>query len=377
MSRRTRRLAAILAGISLALIAALGVLAQGEPADKLLTGETIVVPAGTTIDHDLYAFGSTVTITGNVNGDLVVAAARIVIDGNVTGDVLAAGSEITLRGSVGGDFRSAGAQLTILGQISEDAAVAASNLLLGPTGRIGQDILFTATQADLEGNVAGGISGSATEYHRGGTVGGSETVSLGTRLDQPASDRTVALALDALRQYIVVVLFGLAFLRFAPRVFKASVDRVRSRPLAAAGAGVVAILGYVAAVIAIVVLMILVSLAFGQLEFGGFVAVDVAGSLLAIFSLTFVLIVFSAFVTDAIVGLAIGRLVSVAETSRWAEVIRLAIGSALVVVLTSFPQVGGLVKLLVILVGLGAFCNELWDSRRRPPVAAPVIPVTT
>ena len=35
---------------------------------------------------------------------------------------------------------------------------------------------------------------------------------------------------------------------------------------------------------------------------------------------------------------------------------------ALVVVVTSFPEVGGLVKLLVILVGLGAFCMYIWET---------------
>ena len=120
--------------------------------------------------------------------------------------------------------------------------------------------------------------------------------------------------------------------------------------------------------------MLLVGLIFGRLDFAGLVAVDIVGALLAAFSLTFGLVVFSAFIADAIVGLAIGRLIAISDGSRWADAIRLAIGSALVVIVTSFPDVGGIVKLLVILIALGAVTNVIWTSRQRPPIALPVPP---
>lgn len=375
MRLRTRRVAALVGGIPLALLMLVGVAAaaDGDPAGKVLAGQEVVVPAGTTVDHDVYAFGSTVEIAGRVNGDLVAAAARVIVSGVVTGDVLAAGSEITITGSVGGDLRTASSQITILGPVSEDVAALASTLVLGVNGRIGGDLLFNASDATLEGNVAGGIAGSATEYHRRGSVGGVENVTIATRADQPATDRTIALALDALRQFILVLLFGFALLRFAPRLFAAVSDRARTQPFPAAGAGVVVLALCAGILIAIVVLMVLLGIAFGELGFAGFVAIDVVGGLLAAFGLTFAVVLFSAFIADAIVGSAIGRFVAVAEGSRWADVIRLAVGAALVVVVTSFPTLGGIVKLLVILVGLGAFAGVLWDRRRRPspPVPAP------
>jgi hypothetical protein len=54
------------------------------------------------------------------------------------------------------------------------------------------------------------------------------------------------------------------------------------------------------------------------------------------------------------------------------------VGAALVVVLTSFPAIGGLIKLLVILVALGAVCTVALDLRRgrliaMPPPVSPVI----
>ncbi len=372
MRHGRRRLVALIAGAALALLTTLGVSADDNPASKVLAGQDILVPAGVTIDHDLYAFGSTIQIAGKVNGDLVAAGAQVIIDGTVTGDVFAAASEVTVSGTVGGDFRPAAARVTILGTVGEDTATATTTLVLGANGRIGGDLLFTATDVTLTGNVAGGINGAATDYRRDGTVGGTEEVSLATRLDQPAADRTLALALDALRQFVMVLLFGLAFLRFTPGLYRAVTDRARSQPLMAAGAGVVAVFAWAGTLIAIVVLMVLVSFAFGELGFAGIAAFDVIGSLLVASGLTFGLLIFSAFIADAIVGSAIGRLVALAEGSRWAEVIRLAVGSALVVMVTSFPGIGEIVKLLVILVGLGAFVGIVWDARRRPEPAVVV-----
>ena len=226
----------------------------------------------------------------------------------------------------------------------------------------------------LDGNVAGGIAGSATDYLRHGTVSGTEDVTLGDRTDQPAAGRTASLALDALRQYVVVVLFGLVLLRFAPALVRLSAERVRTQPLVASGAGVIGILGAVGVVIVLIVTMVFVTMVFGRLDFAGLVAMDVVGTFLAAFGVVFGLVVFSAFIADAIVGLALGRLVSVADTGPWGDVIRLLIGSALVVVVTSFPEIGAVVKLLVILVALGAAGSVIWQRWRSRRVAVGMSP---
>jgi cytoskeletal protein CcmA (bactofilin family) len=342
------------------------VAAQSSATDKVLAGQDLIIPAGTTIDHDVYAFGNSVTVAGTINGDLVTAAARVVIDGTVTGDLLAAASEVALNGTIGGDARIGAAEINVLGTVSEDVASLSSTLAVGPNARIGGDLLFSATQATLAGTVTGSVSGSATTYQRGGSVGGTEEVSLPTRPDENPADRTIALALDAFRQFLLVILAGLALLRFAPRFHRAVIDRARSQPLMAAGAGVFVVLGVLASVVAVTVLTFLLAISFGELGFVGFVAIDLVGGGLVIVGLLFGLVVFSAFVADAIVASAIGRLVSVADGSRWSDVIRLIVGAALIVVVTSFPTVGSVVKLLVILLGLGAFAGVLWDARRRP-----------
>jgi cytoskeletal protein CcmA (bactofilin family) len=359
-------------------LAAVIVTATPLPSDKVLAGDEVTIPAGTTIDHDVYIFGTSATVAGTVQGDVVVAAGRVVIDGTVTGDVLAAASDTTVgpAGRVAGDLRVATGELTIGGQVGEDVATVATSIDVAAGARVGGDMLFNASSVNVSGAVAGGISGSSSDYRRDGTVGGPEDVSQTAGADQAPTDRTVGLALDAIRQYIVVLLIGLTLLWIAPRFMRAAADRARTQPLQSAGIGVVVVLGYLGLVVALIVAMVLVAVVFGRLDFVGFVALDIVGSLLAGAGLTFGLILFSAFIADAIVGLAIGRLVALAEPNRWEGIIRLASGAAIVVIATSFPEIGGVIKVLVVLIGLGAVAIHLWEGRRQP-VTGSASPATT
>ena len=51
--------------------------------------------------------------------------------------------------------------------------------------------------------------------------------------------------------------------------------------------------------------------------------------------------------------------------SRWRELLLLAVGAIVVVVVTLLPIVGGVAKLLVVLFGLGALAYAWWRSRKK------------
>jgi hypothetical protein len=245
--------------------------------------------------------------------------------------------------------------------------------MLRANGQIGGDLLFATSDATLEGNVTGGIVGSASSYARRGSVGGSESVTLGQRQGEPATNRTVNLALDALRQFVAVVGFGLLGLLFLPRGTRAASAVLRSRPLPALGVGVLALIGYVIAIVLLFVAVFLGAFVFGIFGFEGLAGINLFGGVVAALGLIVAFIVFVAFVGDAIVGLALGRLIAAPETSRWADVLRLIVGSAIVVLVTSFPGIGDGAKLLVVLAALGAVSLAFMERRQRP-LAAPSPP---
>jgi hypothetical protein len=121
------------------------------------------------------------------------------------------------------------------------------------------------------------------------------------------------------------------------------------------------------------VLVVLTAIILGALGFGSLAAIDVIAGILGISALLLLLVVAAAFLVDALVGLAIGRLVGrTFATDRWRELAILALGAAIVVLASYLPVAGGFVKFVVVCVGLGALLltlNGLRRSQRVEPAA--------
>jgi hypothetical protein len=366
------RLFGIAVGLGLLLVmTAIGVvLAEGpQLGGKLVTGSDVTIAAGETVDHDLYVFGGTVVSNGTINGDLVAAGGNVDINGPVTGDVLVAGGRVSVNGTVGGDVRVAGGQVTVNGAIKEDVLAAGGQVTMD--GSIGQDFIVGTGQLTLSGTVAGGTAGSAGAYSKSGTVSGTDSIVI-TGNEEPRVAVATNPVLDAIRQFLAVMLLAVVVMWIAPRLLPAAEAEVRTQPLASLAWGVLACLAYVVAVIVIGIVVLLLAVGLGALTFGGLAGLDLFAGFVAISGLTLAFVVAIGFLVDAVVGLAIGRLVAgslerasaggtATAPARWPDLAILAIGVAIVVILSALPVVGGWVKLLVIFVGLGA----LWLAWRR------------
>jgi hypothetical protein len=362
----------------LLIVLTLGVVvAQGEQlGGKVRTGSDVTIPASETVDHDLYIFGGTLTSNGTINGDLVAAGGNIDVNGPVNGDVLAAGGRIALNGPVSGDVRAAGGDVSIGGQVSKDVLATAGQVSIG--GSVGQDLIVAGGQLNLTGSVAGGATGSVGTFTKTGSVAGTDSITVtGTQpsgFTPPPSNPV----LDAIRQFIAVMLLAILLLWLVPRALGAAEAYVRLRPLPALGWGVVALIAYFVLVIVAVIAVIILAVILGFLGFGALLGIDLFGGFLAVSGITLAYIVAIAFVADAIVGLALARVFAdrsgraplsggaamVAGPDRWSELGLLAAGVAVVVILTSLPVIGPWAKLIVVLLGLGA----LWLAWRRREV---------
>ena len=129
------------------------------------------------IGKDVFEFEDNVVVTDTVEGDLFAWGDTVEIDGTVEGSVFAYGTQVQINGEVDGS-------ITVIGR----------EVVLGPTARVGQGVLFAGVllQMDEGASVGGGVTavgyqvlldGSIGEYVRGamlrlrldGTVGGSPT----------------------------------------------------------------------------------------------------------------------------------------------------------------------------------------------------------
>jgi hypothetical protein len=383
---KPRAVGALAAGVLLALGVAGVVLGQsGDLGGKLLTGSDITIPSGT-VDHDVYAFGGRVTSNGTIAGELVTAGGVIVVNGAVQGDVIATGGQITINGTVGGHVRAAGGQVTVTGSVAKDVLAAGGQVTLSPSGKIGGDLISSGGQLALDGTVTGSATGSAGSYSRTGSVGGTDSIVV-SQTDRGPILPPSNPVLDALRQFVAVVVIGLIALWLWPRAIRTAESAVRERPLPALGIGLVSLIGYFIALVAIVVVAIVLAIALAALGFGALLGIDLFAAFVAAAGLTLAFVLSVGFLADAIVGLALARLVfartgsmgrvgrvaaadgSTADaplrTDRWADFVPFVVGVAIVVIVTSLPVVGGLAKFIVILFGLGALVWALWNRRDR------------
>jgi hypothetical protein len=380
MSRRI--LAAITLATLLVISAVTLVLAQDELlGGKVRTGQTVTVGADETVDGNIYIFAGTATVDGTVQGDLTVFAGTINVNGTIDGDILAAGGTLTIAGEVEGDVRMAGGTLTASSGIGGDALAAGGQVNVGSGGSVAGDLIVSGGQVSVAGDVAGSIEGTAGTYSRTGTVGGSEHVVINALRDDRVDPARDAMddVVDAIRHFVILLLLGALLLWLMPRWLRSAETALRERPLASVGYGFLTLLGYIVFIIAVVLLVILLALIFGVAQLGALVAIIIVAGVLALLVGTFLFVLAVAYLADIVVGLALGRMfMSGRQMSRWQEVGLMAAGLAIVVIVTSLPVIGGIVKLVVIILGLGALAVAAWSwwrGRRRgapPPSVQPV-----
>jgi hypothetical protein len=382
-SRRTQRLVPIslALGLLLGLLAAGVVLAQsGDLGGKVLTGSDVTVPSGT-VDHDVYVFGGRVTSNATINGELVVAAGSVTVNGPVQGDVIVTGGQLTIGGAVGGHVRAAGGQVNVNGNVAKDVLAAGGQVTIGVTSTVGGDLIVEAGQLQLDGTVNGGATGTVGTYNKNGTIAGTDTIEINPSQAGPTPLVTPSNpVIDAIRHFVAVVLIGALLIWLWPRAFRAAATSVRERPLPAFGWGIVALIGYFVLLILIGIVGILLAIGLAALGFAALLGIDIFAMLLSWAGLSFAFAVASAFAVDAIVGVALagaflarGGPTWGTTTDRWADLVPLLVGGAVVVLLSSLPVIGWFVKLVVILLGLGAIVFVLWRPARPAPPVPPAI----
>jgi cytoskeletal protein CcmA (bactofilin family) len=376
MKHPNRLFMAAAAGVALLAMLTGIVLAQGAVSDKLRTGNTVTIAAGETVSNDVYAFAGTVRVDGTIDGDLVASGGLVDVTGTVTGDVLAAGGSVNITGTVGGDTRIAGGTLSVGGAIKEDLAAIGGRLTVTSAGTVGGDLIAGTGQLTIDGAVTGNVLARTGTYTKTGTISGTEDVTITPRESQPGQPGSAAAptqqVIDALRHFLVVVLIGALLIWFAPRAYAAMKTALQQRPLPAAGWGFVAIIGFAVLLIVVLIAMILLAIAFGLLGFSDLVGIGILGGIVAILGASLAFAVVAGYVADALVGVVLASLVMRGEnSSRWRELAVLAIGAAVVVLLSSLPIVGPWVKLVVVLLGLGAILIAWRGRRETDAVGAP------
>jgi len=387
--------------------------------DVVVIGEAITINGS--VNGNLIAGGGTVTINGTVNGNLLASGGALVLQGEVNGSARMAGSAMLLeKARVSKDLLAAGASLEVQegSTIGRDVLFAGGQCLLG--GEVGRNLRVASGGLEIAGSVHGNVKAEVGESNQapagppstlfmpqagitvpsvrpGLTIAPSARIvgdleytqsralnfpagAIGGRVTRrepqetrraPAPEtplqRTTNWALDLLRSLVTLILIGLLLARLAPAPLRALSQRLRARPWASLGWGVVTYAAFFFALWLVFFVIVLGALAFGLLTLKSLSQSVLWIGILLLFALILGLVLATSFGAKIIFGEALGhwlleRFRSPLSGHRyWPLIIGLSV-TVLGVGLLSFPLLpgllGGLVNLVVILFGLGA----LWQG---------------
>jgi len=113
-------------------------------------GKNVKMLANETIAGGLVAAGANVEILGNVGGGLKACGANVVTSGDVKGELMACGANVILAGKYHNKVRAAASNLTLSGTFDGDVNVAAARITVAPTALIKGNLIYASADLNLQ-----------------------------------------------------------------------------------------------------------------------------------------------------------------------------------------------------------------------------------
>ena len=343
--------------------------------------EFVTVAANETVDDTLLAAGNTVRVEGVVNGDLLAFGRTVEVRGTVKGDLVSFAKRTVVSGSVEGRIYTISGSLDLDGQLGHSIYGFVQSLRVNDRGHVGDGIVVAAGDVSLEGEVKrsvdifisgnadvsgsigrdltmAGVSLTLTNTARvggnlnarvhqlkdvhiadGATIAGKRDIQVQVRKSQFTRPRfyfhqAVWLASAMLVGWLGLVLF--------PGFFRATTEAVGSG-WGSLGLGVGVLAGVPVAIVVVAITL---------------VGIPVSLILLAVY-------LAGIYLAKVWVGAFLGRMLlkpSGATKGDW--LLGLLVGLLILTIVGFIPYLGGLVRLGVVCLGLGAFAGQLYRASR-------------
>lgn len=145
------------------------------------------LPAGETIDDDLFIAGEFITIDGTVEGDLFAFGQSVTVNGTVNGSLFTGAQTVIINGEVAGSVYS-GSSSTIVGKstvVGRNMYFGGFSLEVEDGAQISRDLVIGAYQAFLDGAIGDDVYAGAGALEIGGTIGGDVLAEVGGPEDGP------------------------------------------------------------------------------------------------------------------------------------------------------------------------------------------------
>lgn len=354
--------------------------AQGR--NQFRGSPVVTLPYTSTVENDYFAAGKSVTVSGTIGGDAYVAGGTVTIDGTIDGDLLVAGGTVSISGTVGQNIRVAGGTVTISGRVGRNISIAAGSVSIEKTARIGGNIVGVFGNLAHMGQTAGDMTVAGGDAVINGAVGANVVARVGSltisekatvvgnlKYESPSKAEISSLAqingtisytpsrwnedmrnkemsVGGVRKQvhagvelislITSFMMGFIIMRFFPRRFARTAEIIKQRFWNSLALGL--LVSIVTPVAVILLLVTIVGIPFALLWTVGF----------------FIL----AYIAKIWVGFSVGRMIlvrsGVGDRRGWA----LLLGLLLYYIIGYIPYIGWLMKLLVMMGGIGVVLIE-------------------
>lgn len=339
-------------------------------------GSSDTLEAGTTIEGPGFFTGDIVRIDGDVNGTTFASGEEIQVNGNINGSLFVAGQRIIISGEVSGNIYGAGNVIQLDGQSDRDVFLAGERVTVEQDVELGRDLFAAGMDVRIEGAVSRHMFGAAETFKVNATVGGnanlnSENLTLGDSAmiegdliyespeeAETAPNATVAGTTDYTQRdtyemqwrmnrqdrWLFTLLWSVWSLLSAlivwlvmrllrPNFWLNNTIPVGTQPLKTIGFGLLAL---IATPLAILLLLITI------------IGIPMGIILTLLYAIAL-------YISKIIVALFIGASIlrGVNRTSIGTELLIVLLGLFLLELVTLIPYVGRIVRLLVVITGLG------------------------
>jgi cytoskeletal protein CcmA (bactofilin family) len=170
LRRQLRRFAPV--AVVMGVLALLLTLAPVSMAAETHHGNpNYVLPAGQQSPSDLIVAANYTRIDGDVNGDLIVFSTSVTVNGHVKGDILGFAQELRVNGTVDGNLRAGCHSLILNGSVGKNVSVWAQNFDMDSKATSGGTLMIGSNDAELDGQIAGDLLAFGNSITIDGTLG--------------------------------------------------------------------------------------------------------------------------------------------------------------------------------------------------------------
>jgi hypothetical protein len=321
-----------------------------------------------TSSGNVFGGGDNFQINQDVQGDLVLAGSMLEINGNVVHDFIGAGGDITVNGNVSGNIIAAGGTIKVNRNVGGDVAAFGGQILLSRDSVVNGDIMLGGGDITLDGIINGNGQVSSGTLRTGDNfklkgnlkldaqnyppnlkdnVGGDLNITTRNETETQYAKAAEGFSIFSFILWLLTSLaFGLVLIYIFPGFVSRLKEIVRDSPLKNG------LLGLLILIFLPILAIILLITVFG----------------LSLSVLIILLLALALLIATVPVKLLAGEIIYNTIFKKEAgKLVYYLIGAVIFAIAYEIPLLGGIVRFISLLIGLGA--TVVWLGERATPGA--------